>query len=115
MNNLRNTVRLIGNLGMNPEMKEITADRKVVRFSLATSESYKDKEGNRTSETQWHNVVCWGKQAEIAANYLHKGSEVALEGKLVSRSYVDKLGVKKYQTEIVVNEILLMGKKEKAA
>ncbi len=111
MNNLRNSVRLIGNLGMNPESREIAADRKVVKFSIATSETHKDKQGNKIVDTQWHNITCWGKQAEIAEKYLQKGSEVAVEGKLVNRSYTDKNGVKKFSTEIVVNELLLMGKK----
>lgn len=112
MNNLRNSVRLIGNLGMNPELKEITADRKVAKFSLATSESYKDKSGTKITDTQWHNIVCWGKSAEIASKYLQKGSEVAVEGKIINSSYVDKQGVKKYTSEIVVTELLLIGKKE---
>lgn len=112
MNNLRNNVRLIGNLGMNPELREVAGDRKVARFSIATSESYRDKTGNRVTDTQWHNLVCWGKTAEIASRYLQKGSEVAIDGKLINRSYTDKSGEKKYTTEIIVNEILMMGKKK---
>ncbi len=112
MNNLRNSVRLYGNLGMDPETKEFATDRKMAKFSLATSESYKDKDGNKATETQWHNLVCWGNQAEIASKYLKKGSEVAIEGKLVTRQWEDKEGNKRYTTEIVVNELLLTGGKK---
>ena len=111
MNNLRNTVRLIGKLGMDPELKDFSGDKKMAKFSLATSETHKDKLGNKVTDTQWHNLVCWGKQAELAGNYLQKGKEIAIEGKLVNRSYVDKDGNKKYITEIVVNEILMTGNK----
>lgn len=115
MNNLRNSVRLIGNLGMDPEIREITNDRKMAKFSLATTESYTDKLGGKVTDTQWHNMVCWGKQANLAAQYLHKGSKVIIEGKLISRSYVDKEGVKRFITEIVVNEIMFLNDKNKAA
>lgn len=111
MNNLRNSVRLIGHLGMDPETKEFAPDRKLSKFSIATSENYTDKSGNKATETYWHNIVCWGKQAELAEKFLHKGSEVGIEGKLVSRSYLDKAGEKKYVTEVVANELLLMDKK----
>lgn len=113
MNNLRNSVRLIGFLGMNPEFTEFSADKKLTKFSLATSETYKDKSGTKVTDTQWHQIICWGKTATLAAKYLEKGSEVAIEGKLVNNSYIDKEGVKKYSHEIVVNEMLLFSKKEK--
>lgn len=109
MNNLKNSVRLIGNLGMNPDVKEVTGGKKLAKFSLATSATHKDSEGNRVSETQWHNLVAWGRQAEIAEKFLVKGKEVAIEGKLVSRSYTDKEGVKRYVTEVIVHELLLIG------
>lgn len=109
MNNLRNSVRLIGNLGMDPEVKGLNNGKKLAKFSIATKESYKDENGERVTETQWHNLVVWGKQAEVAARYLKKGSEVAVEGKLTSRSYTDKEGVKRYVTEIMVNEFLMIG------
>jgi single-strand DNA-binding protein len=112
MNNLRNNVRLIGNLGMNPDVKELKSGRKIAKFSVATNESYKDEEGNKVTETQWHNIVAWGKQAEIVSKYLQKGNEVAIDGKLSSRSYTDKEGVKRYVTEIVVNDLLMLGGKK---
>lgn len=112
MNNLRNSVRLIGKLGMNPEVKEIGNDKKLAKFSIATTDSYKNEAGEKISDTQWHNLIAWGSQAKIAEKYLKKGNEVAIEGKLTSRSYNDKDGVKKYVTEIVVNEILMIGAKK---
>ncbi len=112
MNNLRNSVRLIGNLGMNPEVKEIGNDKKLAKFSLATKEVYKNEDGEKVSETQWHNLIAWGSQAKIAEKYLKKGNEIAIEGKLTSRNYTDKDGVKRYVTEIVVNEILMIGSKK---
>jgi|ERR1043166_428393 single-strand DNA-binding protein len=111
MNNLRNSVRLIGNLGSNPEVKTINNGRKMAKFNLATNEAYKDDKGNKVNETCWHHLVAWGKQAEIAEKYLIKGKEVAIEGKLTSRNYTDKEGIKRYVTEIVVNELLLVGGK----
>jgi single-strand DNA-binding protein len=111
MNNLRNSVRLIGNLGMNPEIKEIGNDKKLAKFSLATKEVYKNEAGEKVSETQWHNLIAWGNQAKLAEKYLKKGNEIAIEGKLTSRNYTDKEGVKRYVTEIVVNEILMIGNK----
>ena len=107
MNNLRNRVQLIGNLGMDPEIKEING-KSMAKFSLATSETYKNNEGNKITDTQWHNLVVWGNQVNIAQKYLKKGQEVAIEGKLVHRSFDGKDGNKKYISEIVVNEILLL-------
>ena len=106
MNNLKNSVRLIGNLGGNPEVKELQSGKKIAKLSLATSDKYKDSEGKLVNETQWHNLVAWGKTAEFAERYLEKGQEVAVEGKILNRSYTDKEGQKKYITEISVNEIL---------
>ncbi|MCC6251744.1 MAG: single-stranded DNA-binding protein [Bacteroidia bacterium] len=111
MKNLRNSVRLIGNLGMNPEIKEIANDKKMAKFSIATNETYKNEEGEKVTETQWHNLIAWGNQAKIVEKYLKKGNEVAIEGKLTSRSYNDKEGVKRYVTEIIVSEILMLGSK----
>jgi single-strand DNA-binding protein len=107
---LKNKVQLIGNLGANPEVKNTESGKKLARFSIATSESYRNAKGDRVSETQWHNVVAWGKVADIVEKYLLKGSEVALEGKLIYRNYNDKDGNKKYITEIQVNELLLLTK-----
>ena len=111
MNNLRNKVSLIGNLGNNPEVKVFESGKKMVRLSLATSENYKNIKGEKVEETQWHNLVAWGKTADIAEKYLQKGSELAIEGKLSYRSYEDKNGEKKYITEIIVNELMMLGKK----
>lgn len=111
MSNLRNSVRLIGFLGAAPEVKEISKTKKLAKVSLATNDSYKNEKGEKVEETQWHNLVLWDKQADIAANYLSKGSEVAIEGKLMNKNYTDKDGVKRYYTEIVVNEVVMLGKK----
>ena len=112
MNNLRNSVRLIGNLGMNPEVKELGNNKKLAKFSIATTETYKNDEGEKVSDTQWHNVIAWGNQAKFAEKYMKKGNEIAIEGKLTSRSYSDKDGVKRYITEIVASEILMIGSKK---
>jgi single-strand DNA-binding protein len=109
---LKNKVQLIGNLGNNPEVRSFDGGKKVATFSIATSESYRNAKGEKITDTQWHRVVAWGKVAEIAEKFLAKGKEVALEGKLVNRNYTDKEGVKKYVTEIQVNELLLIGDKE---
>ncbi|MDX1938566.1 MAG: single-stranded DNA-binding protein [Flavihumibacter sp.] len=111
---LRNKVQLIGNLGNTPEIKTIDSGKKMARFSIATNEVYKNAKGEKVVETQWHNLVAWGKVAEIAEKFLEKGREVAIEGKLVNRSYTDKEGTKKYITEILVNELLLLGEKKTA-
>lgn len=112
MNNLRNSVQLIGRLGIDPEVKTFDNDKRMVRLSLATSEKYRNGDGEMVENTQWHNVVAWGRTAEIAEKYLKKGQEVALHGKLQTRQYDDKEGQKRYVTEVVCNELLLLGKKE---
>ena len=109
MTALKNKVQLIGNLGSKPEVKNTENGKKLARFSLATNESYRDAKGEKVSETQWHRVIAWGKVAEIAEKYLEKGKEIAIEGKLINRSYTDKLGNKKYVTEVQVNELLMLG------
>ena len=109
MNNLRNKVQLIGNLGQNPEVKELNGGKKVAKFSLATNETYRNKAGEKVTDTQWHNLVAWGKTADIIGKYLKKGSEVAVEGKLLNRTWTDKEGVKRYTTEIQVGELLMLG------
>lgn len=111
---LKNKVQLIGNLGNAPEVKTLESGKKMARFSVATSENYRNAKGEKVTETQWHNLVAWGKVAEIAEKFLSKGKEVAIEGKLISRSYNDKEGNKKYITEIQVNELLLLGAKSEA-
>ncbi len=114
MYTIRNRVQLIGNLGNAPEVKTMETGKKMARFSVATNEHYRNANGEKVTETTWHNVVAWGKVAEIVEKYLTKGSEVALEGKLLNRSYTDKEGVKKYITEVEVSELLLLGGKEGA-
>ena len=112
MNALRNKVQLIGNLGMNPEIKTLDGGKKLAKMSIATNESYKNAKGELVKETQWHNLIAWGKTADIIEKYLKKGSEVAVEGKLINRNYTDKEGVKRYITEIQVSEMLMLGGKE---
>jgi len=114
MNALKNKVQLIGNLGNAPEVRNTESGKKLVRFSIATSETYRNAKGEKVKETQWHNLIAWGKVAEIAEKYLTKGSEVAIEGKLMNNNYTDKDGNKKYSTEIQVQELLLLGSKASA-
>ena len=108
---LKNKVQLIGNLGNAPEVKTLESGKKMARFNVATNEVYRNAKGEKVTETQWHNLVAWGKVAEIVEKYLTKGKEVAIEGKLINRSYNDKDGNKKYITEIQVNELLMLGAK----
>lgn len=108
---IKNRVQLIGNLGATPEIKELDNGNKMARFTVATSEFYTNKKGEKVNETQWHNIVIWGKLAGIAEKYLEKGSQVVIDGKLTTRNYTDKAGAKKYFTEIVANELLLIDKK----
>jgi single-strand DNA-binding protein len=114
MNALKNKVQLIGHLGNAPEVKETENGKKLVKFSMATNETYRNAQGEKVIETQWHNLISWGKVADIAEKYLFKGAEVAIEGKLINRSYVDNDGNKKYFTEIQVNELLLLRNKASA-
>ena len=109
MSTLRNKVQLIGNVGNEPEITNLESGKKVAKFSIATNESYKDSNGEKVTNTQWHNIVAWGKIAEIVEKYVGKGKEVALEGKLTSHSYETKEGEKRYVTEVVIDEILLLG------
>lgn len=111
MNTLRNKVQLIGNLGNDPEVKQLESGKSLAKLALATNEYYTNQKGEKVQDTQWHNLVAWGKTADLVEKYLKKGSEVAVEGKLTSRSYEDKEGKKKYITEVVVNEILMLGGK----
>jgi single-strand DNA-binding protein len=110
MYSLKNKAQLIGNLGNAPEIRNTESGKKLVRFSLATSEMYRNAQGEKVKETQWHNLIAWGKVADIAEKYLKKGSEVAIEGKLITRNYTDKEGNKKYITEIQVEELLMLNK-----
>ncbi len=110
MNALRNRVQLIGNLGNDPEIVNMESGSKLAKFSIATNETYKNTKGEKVTDTQWHNVVARGKTAEIIEKYLVKGTEVAIDGKLTSRSYETKEGEKRYVTEIKCNELLMLGK-----
>ncbi len=114
MNALRNKVQLIGNLGGIPEVKNTENGKKLARFSIATNETFQNAKGEKVTETTWHHLVAWGKLADLAEKYLQKGTEVVIEGKLINRSYTDKEGNKKYLSEVQVNELLLIGNKEKA-
>ena len=111
MSTLRNKVQLIGNLGNDPEIIALESGRKLAKFSLATNESYKDVNGEKQTKTDWHNIVAWGKPAEIIEKYVTKGKEVAVEGKLTTRNYETKEGEKRYITEVVCNELLMLGSK----
>jgi len=115
MNALRNKVQLIGNLGMNPEIKTLDGGKKLAKMSIATNETYKNAKGEKVTETQWHNLIAWGKTVNVIEKYLVKGSEVAIEGKLINRNYTDKEGVKRYITEIQINELLMIGGNRTAA
>ncbi len=114
MNALKNKVQLIGNLGNAPEVRNTENGKKLVRFSIATNESYRNSKGEKITETQWHNLIAWGKIADIAEKYLAKGTEVAIEEKLMNNNYTDKDGNKRYNTEIQVHELLLLGSKPAA-
>lgn len=115
MNALKNKVQLIGRLGAKADFKTLEGGKAMARMFLATNESYTNAKGEKIQETNWHNLVAWGKTAEIINKYTDKGSEIAVEGKLVSRSYIGKDGTKRYITEIQVSEILLMGDKKQMA
>ena len=111
MSSLRNKVQLIGNLGMNPEIKTLDSGKKMAKFTIATNETYKNAKGEKVTDTQWHNIIAWNKTAYLVEMFLEKGKEVAIEGKLTSRSWDDEKGNKKYITEVVCNEILFLGTK----
>ena len=107
-----NKVILVGNLGKDPEVRHLEGGVAVANFSLATSETYKDKNGQKNEQTEWHNVVVWRGLAEVAEKYLKKGMTVYVEGKLRTRSWDDKEGNKRYTTEIVADNFVMLGKKE---
>ena len=111
MANLRNSVQLIGRLGKDPEVKTFKQGKKMATLVLATNETYTNQKGEKVKDTQWHNLVIWGKLVTIAENYLKKGSEVVVEGKLVHRMYETSAGEKKNITEITVNDLVLVGGK----
>lgn len=107
-----NRVILLGNLGKDPEIRHLENGRTKASFTLATNEVYKNKEGEKVTSTEWHNVILWTPLAEIAEKYLTKGKQVYLEGKLTNRSYADKEGQTKYITEVVGQNMVLLGNKE---
>ncbi|MCI4442568.1 MAG: single-stranded DNA-binding protein [Lentimicrobium sp.] len=107
---MKNTVQLIGNVGNDPEIKTFDGGRKLANLTIATNDSYKNDKGEKIETTEWHKVVAWGKTAEIIEKYVTKGLQIAIEGKLTHRSYDDKNGEKRYITEVVVNDVLLLGK-----
>lgn len=111
MKDLRNKVQLIGNLGANPEFTTFENGKKLAKFSLATTQVYYDQKGEKVEDTQWHNIVAWGKDAEKVNKFLTKGSAITLEGKIIYRTYEDKDGIKRYFTEIVMNDLILPPKK----
>lgn len=105
-----NKVMLIGNLGKDPEVKTLENGAKIATFPLATSETYKDKEGNRQTRTEWHNLVLWRGLADIADSYLHKGSQVFIEGRLSTRKWEDKEGNTRYTTEVIGDNLVLLNR-----
>ncbi len=110
MNELKNSVRLIGRVGNEPQVKKLGNGRTVVNFSVATTEMYRDSEGNRKSETTWHRIVAWGQPAAVAEKYLKKGSEIAVEGKLANRNWDGRDGEKHFRTEVNISSLLLLAK-----
>lgn len=112
MSSLKNKVQLIGYLGANPEVKTTENGKTLARFSIATSERYTNAKGEKVEDTQWHQIVAWGKTADLAEKFLQKGSQTAIEGKLNNRSYEDKDGTKKYITEVVADELLFLDSKK---
>ena len=111
MNTLKNRVQLIGNLGNDPEVINTDSGKKLAKFSLATNENYKNAQGERTTETQWHHIIAWNKTAEIVEKFASQGKKVAVTGKLTNRSYEDAQGQKRNITEVVAQEILFLKNK----
>jgi single-strand DNA-binding protein len=107
---MKNSVQLIGHVGQEPEIKNLEAGKKVANISIATNDVYYKENGDKVEKTEWHKVTAWGKLADLIEKYVTKGKEIAIEGKLTHRSYDDKEGNKRYITEVVANEILLLSK-----
>ncbi|WP_422858595.1 single-stranded DNA-binding protein [Flagellimonas sp. S174] len=112
MSMIKNHVQLIGNVGQDPIITNLESGKKVARFSVATNENYKDSKGEKQMDTNWHTIVAWGKTAEIVEQYVVKGKEVGIAGKLKTRTYATDDGNQRYVTEVVAGEILLMGSKD---
>ena len=115
MTSIKNKVQLIGHIGQTPEIFTFDGGNKKASFSMATNSSYKNKAGDKVEDTQWHNIVVYGKTVDVIENFVTKGREVAIEGKLNTRSYEGKDGDKRYITEIILSELVLLGKKEAVA
>lgn len=110
MNNLRNNVQLIGNIGLAPEIISLESGKKLAKFNLATKEFFKNSEGEKVTDTQWHSLVAWGRNAELIEKYLKKGQKITVEGKLVTRSYETKEGEKRTKTEVHIQKFLMLMK-----
>jgi single-strand DNA-binding protein len=110
MSTMRNTVQLVGNVGQDPEIRNLEGGKKVVNFNIATSDSYKNEKGEKVEQTEWHRIVAWGNSAEIIEKYVTKGNQIGIVGKLTHRTYDDKDGIKRSITEVLVNEVLLLSK-----
>ena len=108
MNAMKNKVQLIGNVGQDPEVKNLDGGKKVVTLNIATNDSYINVKGEKIEQTEWHKAVAWGKVAEIIEKFVTKGKEIAIEGKLTHRSYDDQNGVKRFISEVLINEVLLL-------
>lgn len=115
MNSIKNSVRLVGNVGRDPQIMSFESGKKKATITLATSDSFKNAQGEWVRDTQWHQVIAWGRHANIIEKFVSKGKELALEGKLVHRSYTDKDGNTRYQTEVVMNELLMLKDSKPAA
>ena len=112
MSTLRNKVQLIGHVGNEPEILNLESGKKLAKFSIATNESYKNSKGEKITDTQWHNIIAWGKTAELMHTLLSKGDEVALQGRLVHRSYEDASGQTRYVSEVVVDQFVKLSRSE---
>lgn len=112
MNALVNRVQLIGSLGQDPEIKKLDNGKNLAKFSMATNETYRNAQGEKVTDTTWHNVVAWGKTADLLEKFVRKGDKIGIEGKLTTRNWEDKEGKKHYITEVVANEVLLLGQKK---
>ena len=110
MNAIKNKVQLIGHVGQEPEIKTFDGGKKLANITLATNENYTNNKGEKVEQTHWHRISAWGKVADIIEKYVIKGKEIAIEGKLTYKSYEDKNGEKRFFTEIIASELLLIGK-----
>ena len=110
MNNLRNRVQLIGHVGNDPEIKTFEGGKKLATITLATNDHYKNAKGEKIEQTEWHRLTAWGTTADIIEQFVKKGKEIAVDGKITHRSYDDKNGEKKFITEVTISEVLLLGR-----